>query len=58
MIFKKQFECKRGVRQGDLISPIFYLYGYGPLQSRVNELLQNGRLKSPIETNDVDFPFI
>jgi hypothetical protein len=54
----KQFECKRGVRQGDPISPLFYLFGSDLLQSAVNELVHLGILCRPIETNDMDFPII
>jgi hypothetical protein len=54
----KQFECKRGVRQGDPISPLFYLFGSDLLQSAVNDLVNQGRLHRPIETYDMDFPII
>jgi hypothetical protein len=54
----KQFECKRGVRQGDPISPLFYLFGSDLLQSAVNDLVRQGVLYRPIETNDLDFPII
>jgi hypothetical protein len=53
----KQFVCKRGVRQGDPISPLFYLFGSDLLQSAVNDL-HEGRLQRPIETHDEDFPII
>jgi hypothetical protein len=52
----KQFECKRGVRQGDPISPLFYLFGSDLLQSVVNDLVHQGVLYRPIETNDLDYP--
>jgi hypothetical protein len=54
----KQFVCKRGVRQGDPISPLFYLFGSDLLQSAVNDLVHEGRLPRPIETHDEDFPII
>jgi hypothetical protein len=54
----KQFECRRGVRQGDPISPLFYLFGSDLLQSAVNELVHLGKLSRPIETNDMDFPIV
>jgi retron-type reverse transcriptase len=47
----KQFECKRGVRQGDPISPLFYLFGSDLLQSAVNDLVTQGLLSVPINTN-------
>jgi hypothetical protein len=36
----KQFECKRGFRQGDPILPLFYLFGSDLLQSAVNDLVR------------------
>jgi hypothetical protein len=54
----KQFECKRGVRQGDPISPLFYLFGSDLLQSAVNDLVNQGQLHRPIETYDMDFPIV
>jgi hypothetical protein len=54
----KQFECKRGVRQGDPISPLFYLFGSDLLQSVLNDLVQQGLLSLPISTNDPDFPIV
>jgi hypothetical protein len=54
----KQFVCKRGVRQGDPLSPILYVLGSKLLQSVVNDLLAQGSISLPIETNDPDFPII
>jgi hypothetical protein len=54
----KQFECKRGVRQGDPISPLFYLFGSDLLQSAVNDLVTQGLLSVPINTNEEDFPIV
>jgi hypothetical protein len=54
----KQFECKRGVRQGDPISPLFYLFASDLLQSAVNELVRDGQLCKPVDTYDEDFPII
>jgi hypothetical protein len=41
----KQFHCKRGVRQGDPISPLYLLFGSDLLQSVVNDLVHEGKLK-------------
>jgi hypothetical protein len=54
----KQFVCKRGVRQGDPLSPLLYIFGSDLLQSVVNDMVRQGTLFRPIETNDLDFPII
>jgi hypothetical protein len=54
----KQFVCKRGVRQGDPLSPLLYIFGSDLLQSAVNDMVVQGSLSRPIETNDLDFPII
>jgi hypothetical protein len=54
----KQFVCKRGVRQGDPLSPLLYIFGSDLLQSAVNDMVMQGTLSRPIETNDMDFPII
>jgi hypothetical protein len=54
----KQFVCKRGVRQGDPLSPILYVLGSELLQLVVNDLLAQGSISLPIKTNDPDFPII
>jgi hypothetical protein len=54
----KQFVCKRGVRQGDPLSPLYYLFGSDLLQSAVNDLLRHGLIQRPIDTYDNDFPII
>jgi hypothetical protein len=54
----KQFICKRGVRQGDPLSPLLYLLGSDLLQAMVNSLLQQGVLSYPIDTYDMDFPIV
>ncbi|KAK1645200.1 hypothetical protein QYE76_063005 [Lolium multiflorum] len=46
------------VRQGDPISPLFYLFGSDLLQSVLNDLVQQGLLTLPIHTNDPDFPIV
>jgi hypothetical protein len=54
----KQFICKRGVRQGDPLSPILYVLGGDLLQDAVNDYVQKGKLKLPILTNDPEFPVL
>jgi hypothetical protein len=55
---QKQFFCKRGVRQGDPLSHLLYLFGSDLLQTVVNDLLRQGIISRPIETADMDFPII
>jgi hypothetical protein len=54
----KQFVCKRGVRQGDPLSPTLYVLGSDLLQSVVNDLLAQGSISLPIQTGDPDFPIV
>jgi hypothetical protein len=54
----KQFVCKRGVRQGDPLSPTLYVLGSDLLQDVVNDLLQQGAISLPIVIGDSDFPII
>jgi hypothetical protein len=54
----KLFVCKRGVRQGDPLSPILYVLGSDLLQTVVNDLLQERRISLPIEINDPSFPIV
>jgi hypothetical protein len=54
----KQFVCKRGVRQGDPLSPLLYVLGSELLQVVVNDLMHQGHISPPIETSETDFPII
>ena len=54
----KQFICKRGVGQGDPLSPLLFVIAADLLQSVVNHMLQQGLLNLPIPSNDPDFPIV
>jgi hypothetical protein len=45
----KQFICKRGVRQGDPLSPLYYLFGSDLLQSVVNDLERPGIINKQLK---------
>ena len=56
-ITSKQFHCRRGVRQGDPLSPLLYVLGGDLLQSIVNQALAEGWLKLPIPVGE-KYPII
>jgi hypothetical protein len=47
-ILDKVFHCRRGVRQGDPLSPLLFVLVADPLQRIVNYALQSGILSLPI----------
>jgi retron-type reverse transcriptase len=53
----KSFLCKRGVRQGDPLSPLLFVQGSDLLQTLVNIAYHNGLLSFPIPVGS-DFPII
>lgn len=44
----KPFKCKRGVRQGDLLSPLLFVLGADLLQSIINAEAHIGSLTHPL----------
>ena len=53
----KNFVCRRGVRQGDPLSPILYVLGGDLFQSILNRALAEGRLHLPIPISG-NYPII
>jgi len=55
----KDFHCRRGVRQGDPLSPLLFVMAADLLQSIVNRAYQQGLFNLPIPNRDIDhFPII
>lgn len=55
----KTFNCTRGLRQGDPISPLLFVLAADLLQSVINSAKDQGLLSLPINANsNQDFPMV
>jgi hypothetical protein len=54
----KTFHCRRGVRQGDPLSPLLFVLAADLLQCILNKAASLGYLKLPIPAPSPDFPII
>jgi len=54
----KQFACKKGVRQGDPLSPLLFAIAADLFHSVVNDMHTKGLLQLPIPCHDKAYPII
>jgi hypothetical protein len=54
----KKFQCRRGVHQGDPLSPLLFVAVSELLQAMVNILFREGTIHAPLHIPNTDFPII
>ncbi|XP_073367917.1 uncharacterized protein [Aegilops tauschii subsp. strangulata] len=54
----RKFRCKKGVRQGDPVSPLLFVLAADLLQTVINDMFKRGILHLPIPCHDQDYPVI
>jgi len=55
----RQFHCRRGVCQGDPLSPLIFVLAADLLQSAINDAYRNGLIQLPFPSNgQMDYPIV